>query len=1097
MEVPAKISAFSARLTLRFKLIGGFSALIVLILLAGSFSLLSQHRALSAMKSYLDRDDKIGDLSLQSKSAMLKARRLEKDFLLKIREFGFFEARSRYATLLQAELSDIHQDMAAIRGLRADPEIAKLTLEIDRSIERYGSGFMEVVELHGRLGRVDNGLEGAFREKAHEIEAILKRRHDDKLMSDLLALRRAEKDFLMRGLDKYAKEVARAAATFKEDVARAGLPYQTREKLWMLADGYRTLFDEYVEVKAAANTRMLTFLYEVGAVEPMLERLRAHSNQTAVATRDTVQRLTRLTGWTIVAASLLAILAGSMVAFFTSRSITRSVKGCMDFAGRFAGGDLTVRMEAGGDHEFGRLAAALNRMADELQGHRLLQEERTAELAGANSALENEIAEHRDAEEALRQRQRAIDASSNGIMITDALALDHPIIYVNPAFERITGYAASEVLGRNPRLLCSGDREQLGLEVIRVALCEQREGHAELRNYRKDGSLFWNALSVSPVLNAAGAVTNYVGIVNDITERKRYEEQLEYQSNHDGLTGLPNRNLLEDRIGQVLTYAERYQRQTAVFFVDLDHFKFINDSLGHDVGDKLLRIAARRLSECVRSIDTVARHGGDEFVIVLSDLAVSEDAAKVARKIQDAVCRPYQIGEHELIVSCSTGISLYPKDGSDAQVLLKNADVAMYRAKQRGRNNFQFYTCELNDIVLARLTMEKHLRRALERDELLVHYQPKVDLASGRITGMEALVRWQSPELGFISPASFIPLAEETGLIVAIGEWVLRTACAQNKAWQEGGLPPMVVAVNLSPRQFRQEGLAETVRRIAEETGLAARYIELEIVESLLMDDVDGAVAMLDALKELGVQLTMDDFGTGYSSLSYLKRFPFDKMKIDQSFVRDITRDPGSAAIVRTVISLAHTLNLRVVAEGVETEGQLAYLRGLACDEMQGFYFSRPVPAEEFEQMLRDQRHLVFATEPDRRQDNTILLVDDEASVVASLRRLLSDEGYDILSTTSAMEGFELLATNRVGVVVSDLRMSEMSGTEFLSRVRELYPDTVRIMLSGRADMPSLSDAINHGAIFKFFIKPWEGESLRESIGEAFRCYADSKVKSV
>ena len=697
--------------------------------------------------------------------------------------------------------------------------------------------------------------------------------------------------------------------------------------------------------------------------------------------------------------------------------------------------------------------------------------------------------ERQRAESDLRQRQRAIESSSNGIMIAAANAPGYPITYVNPAFERITGYAGEDVLGQSGRILLGSDREQLGLQEILAALREEREGNAVLRNYRKDGTLFWNELSISPVRGEDDNVSHFVGIINDITERKLYEEQLEYQASHDGLTGLPNRNLLADRIGQALTYAERYRKLAAVLFVDLDHFKFINDSLGHDMGDRLLQIAGQRLTECVRTIDTVARHGGDEFVLVLPDLTESEDAAKVAQKMQNALGQPFKIGEHEFVVSCSTGISIYPRDGEDAQTLLKNADVAMYRAKEHGRNNFQFYTNELNNKVVARMAMEKHLRRALERNEFVLHYQPQVDLRSGRITGMEALIRWNSPELGFVPPDNFIYLAEETGLIVPIGEWVIRTACAQNKAWQDAGLTPLVMAINLSPRQFRQEGLAESIAAIVQDTGLEPRYLELEIIESLVMHDVDSALAILRKLKELGALLTMDDFGTGYSSLSYLKRFPFGKMKIDKSFVRDITSDPDSAAITRAIITMAHSLNLKVIAEGIETEGQLGYLRSQSCDEMQGFYFSRPVTAPEFEKLLREKRQLEIMTDSDRTSEVELLIVDDEAHIITALKRVLNDEGYDILTANSAMEGFELLATNRVGVIVSDLRMPGMNGTEFLSRVKEIYPDIVSIMLSGSADMESLREAINRGAIFRFMAKPWEDELLRENITSAFRQY--------
>ncbi len=716
------------------------------------------------------------------------------------------------------------------------------------------------------------------------------------------------------------------------------------------------------------------------------------------------------------------------------------------------------------------------------------------ELAYGITSLRSGIGMRR-AEDALRLRQRAVESSSNGIMITDAVAPGNPIIYVNPAFERITGYSATEVTGRNARFLFGDDREQLGLEDIRAALREKREGRAVLRNYRRDGSLFWNDLSISPVRDESGKVTNFLGIINDITERKQYEEQLEYHAGHDTLTGLPNRNLLADRIGQALSYAGRYRRMVAVLFADLDNFKFINDSLGHDTGDQLLKIATGRLLQCVRSIDTVARHGGDEFVVVIPDIAKSEEAADVARRIQDAVCRPFEVGGHELVVSCSIGISVFPRDGTDSGTLLKNADVAMYRAKEQGRNNFQFYTAELNEKAVARMTMEKHLRRALERGEFLLHYQPQVDVKVGRIIGAEALLRWQNPELGFILPERFIPLAEDTGLIVPIGEWVLKAACEQNMKWQDAGLPPLLMAVNLSPRHFRRVRLVETVDSILRETGLDPRFLDLEIIESLLLNDVENAIVTLRKFKELGVLLTMDDFGTGYSSLGYLKRFPFDKIKIDRSFVRDITGDPGSAAIAGTIISLARNLDLRVIAEGVETEGQLEFLISHGCDEIQGFYFSYPLTADEFDRALRKDKHIVFPRRNAALPERTLLLVDDEENVAAALARELAGKGYHVLTAGSAEQGFEMLAVNRVGVIVCDQRMPGMQGTEFLSRVKKLYPETVRILLSAYGDLETVTDALNRGSIFKFVGKPWESGMFSDIIGEAFRRYESAGIK--
>ena len=569
-----------------------------------------------------------------------------------------------------------------------------------------------------------------------------------------------------------------------------------------------------------------------------------------------------------------------------------------------------------------------------------------------------DISERKSSEEALRLRQRVIESSSNGIMITDTSGPGNPIIYVNPAFGRITGYDAQDTLGRSMHFLLGEDQEQVEFMEIHAALHEQREGNAVLRNYRKDGSLFWNDLSVSPVLDETGSVAHFVWVINDVTEREQHEELLEYQANHDALTGLPNRNLLADRITQSLANAHRYDMPVAVLFIDLDNFKFVNDSLGHALGDRMLIIQADRLHKSIRSGDTVARYGGDEFVVVVSNLEKSEDAALVAQHIQELVSRPFTIDGHEFGITCSIGISLYPKDGHDVDSLLKNADAAMYRAKEQSRNSFQFYTSEMNDRVVERMVIERHLRHALELGQLEMHYQPQVELTNGRIIGVEALLRWHSPSLGAVSPSRFIPLAEETGLIVPIGEWVLKTCCEQNKAWQDAGLTPLTISVNISARQLQKKDLSGDIAAILRESGLKPRFLELEIVESMVMKDVESAMVIMTELKSLGIQLAMDDFGTGYSSLSYLKRFPFDRLKIDLSFVRDILSDPESASIARTIIAMAHNLNLRAIAEGVETKEQLEYLRLHGCDEIQGYYVSRPVNAQEFEALLRKDQLL-------------------------------------------------------------------------------------------------------------------------------------------
>lgn len=439
-------------------------------------------------------------------------------------------------------------------------------------------------------------------------------------------------------------------------------------------------------------------------------------------------------------------------------------------------------------------------------------------------------------------------------------------------------------------------------------------------------------------------------------ERKRYQEALEHQANYDALTGLPNRNLLNDRLRQAV-FAQRDIHPIAVVFIDLDHFKFVNDSLGHSLGDKLLATVAERLQSVVRDGDTVARLGGDEFVLILNDQTHGEVIYRAMQRILATVSEPITIGGQELYITCSAGVSVYPQDGPDVESLLKNADVAMYRAKEHGRNNFKFFTAEMNAVANERLGVEHSLRKALERDELLLHYQPKVSLATGRIVGAEALVRWQHPERGLVAPNRFIPIAEETGLIVPIGEWVLRSACAQNRAWQRAGLPPLVMSVNVSARQFRQERLAKTVGRILAETGVDAEHLDLELTESMVMHDAQAAIRILRDLKSLGIGLSVDDFGTGYSSLSYLRRLPLDTLKIDRTFVHDIAdlKEGDGGILAQAIISLGHSLKLNVIAEGVENDAELEFLKAHHCDQVQGFYFSKPVRAEEFARMLKSQ----------------------------------------------------------------------------------------------------------------------------------------------
>ena len=570
---------------------------------------------------------------------------------------------------------------------------------------------------------------------------------------------------------------------------------------------------------------------------------------------------------------------------------------------------------------------------------------------------------------------------------------------------------------------------------------------------------------------------------------QRYLAQLERRSNYDDLTNLPNHNLLMDRLAQAMSRSARNAQQTAAIAINLDRFKAVNNSLGHAAGDEALRETARRLAAGVNDLDTLARGDGDEFIVV-AEVASTEAAEQLARRLLSALEPPFRLIGQELRLVASMGIAMFPKDGGSGEEVLKNAASAMMKAKAAGGNGFQFYEAEMNRRSLERLQMEADLRHAIEQGQLVLHYQPQVNLHVGQIIGAEALVRWQHPSRGLIMPSDFIPLAEECGLIAPLGEWVMRAACRQNKLWQDAGLRPISISVNLSAHQFLAQNVVALAASILTETGLDPAYLELELTESAVMAD---AAAFIDAtrdLKNLAVTLSIDDFGTGYSSLSYLRRFAIDRLKIDQSFVRELTYEPNSAAIALAIISLAHTLRLSVIAEGVETEGQLNFLRKHGCDEMQGFHFSRPIPAVEFEQMLRDDRRLEVASAEPRRR--TLLLVDDEANILASLKRLFRREGYTVLTAESGMAGLDVLAREAVDVVISDGRMPGMSGAEFLGKVRQLHPGCVRLVLSGYTDLNAVTNAVNRGELFRFLLKPWNDAELIETVREAFR-YGEAK----
>ena len=557
-------------------------------------------------------------------------------------------------------------------------------------------------------------------------------------------------------------------------------------------------------------------------------------------------------------------------------------------------------------------------------------------------------------EDELKLRDRAIAASSNGIIISDPNRPDNPVIYVNQKFEQITGYTAEEAIGLNCRFLAEGDRDQPGTDELRIAIQEGREWSGPLRNYKKDGTPFWNELYIAPVRDEDGHVVNFIGVQKDITERKELEEKLAHQAFHDPLTDLPNRSLFLNRVDHALKRAGRRGENVAVLFMDLDNFKVINDSLGHEVGHELLVAVAGRLSSCLRPTDTAARLGGDEFVVLLEDVEDPREATNVALRIEEALRAPFWVGGHNLFVTTSVGIALGGEDKERSGDLLRNADLAMYRAKEGGKNSHAVFEPSMNEKALERLGMEADLRRALEKQEFRVHYQPKVHLRSGRIVAQEALVRWEHPERGLVPPAEFIPLAEETGLIVELGRWVLEQACTQLGEWQRlyPTDPPLRMSVNLSAAQFKRPDLGASITEVLRRTGLDPRDLILEITESMVVEDVGAALVTLQELKSLGVKIAVDDFGTGYSSLSYLKRFPVDYLKIDRSFVEGLGRDSKDEGLVSATIELAHALGLEAIAEGVETAEQLERLRDLGCELAQGFFFQKPSPSDTASQSL-------------------------------------------------------------------------------------------------------------------------------------------------
>ncbi|WP_431689281.1 EAL domain-containing protein [Hahella sp. NBU794] len=582
---------------------------------------------------------------------------------------------------------------------------------------------------------------------------------------------------------------------------------------------------------------------------------------------------------------------------------------------------------------------------------------------------------------------------------------------------------------------------------------------------------------------------SHMFVLRDITERRRQEAAIEFQATHDALTGLPNRSLFLDRVTQSINHAQRNESRLALIFIDLDKFKLINDTLGHNAGDELLRIMSKRLQDCTRSCDTLARFGGDEFVLLVDNLESEGDLTHLASRLISSVSAPVLLLGQSHSITCSLGISSFPEDGDNVEVLMRHADIAMYRAKESGRNAYQFFTHQMQDRLNERLKLESSLKQALDNDEFVLHYQPQVDLSTGKIIGLEALIRWQSPTLGLVPPGDFIPAAEEGRLISAIGEWVIFAVCKRLESWRRQGLKIVPVAINISALQFMEQKTEELVKQALNKYMVEPKYLELELTESLSMLDPITSISLMQRLKDIGVSLSIDDFGTGYSNLSYLKRFPVNKLKIDKSFVSGLTNNPDDYSIVKAIIRMSQSLGLKTIAEGAETAGQIALLAAENCDAIQGFYFSRPLPEEQICAMLKERPRLDISEFGRSRDRGAVLVVDDDANILRSIKRILRDEAYEVLVASNTEDAYEVLARREVAVIVSDLQMPGESGVQFFSKIKTMHPRSLRILLTGHGSSESLERAINQGEIYRYISKPWDNTHLLDTLSAAFKQY--------
>ena len=687
---------------------------------------------------------------------------------------------------------------------------------------------------------------------------------------------------------------------------------------------------------------------------------------------------------------------------------------------------------------------------------------------------------------ALERFRRAMDATTDGIFLIDAASL--ALVDVSDGACRMLGFSREALLRIDPVALGLTTADQLQRHLATNGAAHESDiAETELLRAGGEGAV---PVEISWQWQEAGNSKLLIAVARDISERLHAQQRLKHLASYDALTGLPNRTLFFQNLREAIELAQDKAWRVAVLFITLDRFKIVNDSLGPALGDELLRQFSNRLVRVIGLRDSVGRLGGDEFALILNMTREQEqEPVRVANEIRESLRTPFDLNGQQAVLTASIGIAMYPDDALEPSTLVKYADTAMVRAKEAGRDGYRFFTAGMNVQVLARLDLELALRGALEGGQFVLHYQPKLELNTGRVSGVEALLRWNRPGHGLVYPAEFVPVLEETGMVVRVGDWIVDEACRQIAEWNAEGVRELRVAVNVSSRQFVEGDLEGVVRAAIARHGIEPGMLELELTESALMSNAERTIEVLQRLKALGIRIAIDDFGTGYSSLAYLKRFPIDKLKIDIAFVRDIVNNPDDAAIALAIISMAHSLHMQVIAEGVETRAQMAYLRRNRCDEIQGFHFSRALPAAQLAQLVRKNRDAPDLPAADDSGVQTILVVDDDVDTLSALHRLFRRDNYRVLTASSPAEAFELLALYRVQVVMCDQRMPVLSGTEFLSKVKEMYPDTMRIILSGYTGVNIVLDSINRGSIYKFYTKPWNDAELRDNVRLAFRQY--------